>query len=525
MPVVPLQQALQLAKEHHDAGRLRDAEILYRRIVEKAPNNSEALHRLGVLLTQTDRPKAAAEFLEQSLELVSPPRPVMFTNASEARRRAGDYDRAVELASRAIELDPAFIDAYNTRALSLVELARHDEAEADLNFILSRNPNNALAQTALGYLYQNSDRTEQAAAAYARALELDPRSSDNIYQYAASHRFKPGDEKIRQFEALLEDASLLKSQRAALHYALGKAWNDVHEYDRAFEHYQKGNVLKRQIMPWNRREIEILTERFIAFFTPQFLASHPDWATRVTPAVKPIFIIGMARSGTSLVEQIISSHPQVGAAGEVPLLGELANALARSEATGPGMPEMFDSLPEERARQLATDFLTGLARRVPGYVYITEKFPATYQLLGLAHMLLPEAKFIHVMRDPRDICLSCYFQNFRQGQGYANDLGDAAHYYQQYERLMNHWKKSADIDMLEVRYEDLVEQQEELTRKMIDHCGLPWDDACLNFHKARRTVRTASEWQVREPIYKRSVARWKRYEKHIGPMIDVLNSD
>ncbi|QFY88954.2 sulfotransferase [Magnetovirga frankeli] len=302
-------------------------------------------------------------------------------------------------------------------------------------------------------------------------------------------------------------------KRAELSYALGKYHTDIADYANAFHYYQQANQAKQLFTPAYDPANQ---EKILAFLTTHYTRAvcHQSWPGCVD-SKRPLLIVGMPRSGTSLTEQILASHPDVVGAGELSDWSTLAERHKQAVLRAQLDPALVQSL--------ADHYLDTLHQFDQTALRVIDKMPGNYQNLGLIHAVLPNAKFIHTLRNPLDTCLSIYFQNFNTGHTYAKDLDDIAHYYRQYHRLMEHWRQVLPEDaMLEVRYEELVEDPETWSRRLIDFIGLEWDDNCLNFHQTERRVGTASNWQVRQPIYKTSKDRWRNYEPWIGPLLPLL---
>jgi len=305
-----------------------------------------------------------------------------------------------------------------------------------------------------------------------------------------------------------------------LHFELGRLLDAAGDYDRAFAYIRQGNKLVRST--FNPAGYAGFVDEAIATFNQDFLRRAP----RAQHAADHlIFIVGMPRSGTTLIEQILDSHPQVFGCGELQDIGIIANRLPDAQGAEHPYPRGVVFLNEETCTQLAQQYLQRVKALSGGADFVTDKMPENFQFLGLIALLFPGAKVIHSLRDPIDTCLSCYFQNFRfqdSALGFSTDLGHLGSYYKQYQRLMAHWRATLDIAMLEVNYEALVADQETVTRQMLEFCGLPWDEQCMKFYDSGRTAATASYNQVRQPMYRKSVQRWKRYERHLEPLIKAL---
>ncbi len=301
-----------------------------------------------------------------------------------------------------------------------------------------------------------------------------------------------------------------------LRYAIGKYFDDVRDFDQAFINFQRANELRKSCRAdYDRRELTRAVDQII-------LSNNRNWLSRVQinsiTSERPVFIVGMLRSGTTLAEQILASHPAVFGAGELPFWTTASVAYRFSPPDAEGSAALL--------RRLAADYLRLLQDLSADALRVVDKMPANFLALGLIHASLPNARIIHMRRNPIDTCLSIYFQHFETGISYANDLQDLAHYYTEYLRLMRHWRITLPEDaILHVPYEGLVEGQEAWSRKMLAFIGLPWDPRCVDFHVTNRTVITASKWQVRQKISQSSVGRWRNYEKFVGPLLKLMELD
>ena len=314
-------------------------------------------------------------------------------------------------------------------------------------------------------------------------------------------------------ETLLADDGMKPLDRMRLEFALGKAWMDVGVGGRAFAHLNSGNRLRRASFSYDVDADVARMDATAAAVGPELMGRH---AGAGDPSDLPIFIVGMPRSGTTLIEQILASHPDVHGGGELTQLGALLG--------GAEYPGLASRLTGERLAQLGRAYSEQIAALAPGRRRVTDKTPANFLHAGLIHLMAPNARIIHCVRDPRDTCLSCYTTLFASGQRFAYDLAELGTYYRGYAALMDHWRARLPPDRFtEVRYEDVVADLEGEARRLVAFCGLEWDDACLDFHTTRRQVRTASANQVRQPLYRRSVGRWERYADHLGPLTAALS--
>jgi tetratricopeptide (TPR) repeat protein len=366
----------------------------------------------------------------------------------------------------------------------------------------------------------------EAQEAYLEALRLDPSLADVYVNLADSKTFEPGDPHLSAMEALAaKTEGLSKTDRMQLDFALGKARADLEDYGRSFKHLLAGNAAKRATISYDENAAFALFDQIETVFTRELIARKSG---RGDPSTLPIFVIGMPRSGTTLIEQIIASHPQVHGAGELQTLDEVILTARGADGNTTPYPQFVPALDGSALRQIAVRYLTELRALAAksgqiNSAFLTDKMPSNYFFVGLIHLALPNAKILHTVRDPVDTCVSCFSKLFSGEQTYSYDLGELGRYYRRYEQLMGHWRRVLPTDrILDVCYEDVVADLEAQARRIIAYCGLPWDDGCLSFHKTARPIRTASATQVRQPIYQNAVGRWRVYEEHLGPLLIAL---
>jgi tetratricopeptide (TPR) repeat protein len=361
---------------------------------------------------------------------------------------------------------------------------------------------------------------DDARREFETAIDLNP--TEAAYYFALClpdlTKFASGDRYLAAMEALARSiATLPLAAQTLLHFSLGRAYDDLGRHDDSFAHLTRGNRLKRRQIFFDELLVRDTFERIRATFDRELLRAKEDIGYR---SQVPVFIVGMPRSGGSLVEQILASHPAVHGAGELNDIIRLSVGLR----AGPDMyPETFRAAPAERLFQLGESYVTGLRRRAPDAARITDKAAAHFMYLGAIAVALPEARIIHVTRSPLDTCVSCYATLFNQGQEYTNDLGELGRHYRRYTELMQHWREVLPADrFLEISYESVIADLEAAARRLVAFCGLAWDARCLAFHQARRPVFTSSAAQVRRPVYQRARGRWRRYRDHLEPLIAAL---
>jgi tetratricopeptide (TPR) repeat protein len=470
-------------------GELEHAEKCTRLALGIAPGLSMAHNNLGLLLAARGERDAAIASYREALRY-NPGYIEAHRNLGQAWLESRRTRQAVDSFRQAIQLQPAHAGAHLGLAAALRIQRRPAEAEASCRQALEIAPESADGLVLLGELNADGGRFAEAQALFARALRQDPGFTPAYCSIAAHRRMTAADDGwLRSVQSLLE-RSLPAAHQMQLRYVLGKYFDDTGSYDEAFSNYQRANELNKAL--GSRYEAARLTS-----LVDGLIGERNHLGVQSNDSQQPIFIIGMPRSGTSLAEQILSSHASVFGAGEV----------------------AFWDRADPRNEQLASQYLERIGESANGAPRITDKMPANFLYLGLIHAVFPHARIIHMRRHPLDTCLSVYFQNCFNVSPYANDLNNLAHYYGQYLRIMQHWRAALPGDaLLEVSYEDLVQDTQTWARRMVDFVGLPWDPSCLEFHRTERAVITASKWQVRQKINTGSVGRWRKYARYLAPL-------
>jgi len=515
-------QAFETAVLLQQQGRLREAEQIFRNLLKKNRHHFDCLHHLGIICAHQGKFDEAAKLIRRAL-LQKP-------NSAEAHSNLGNVLRglvrnveAIAHYEKALAIKPDFAEAHNNRGNALRDLHRDQEAVASYERAVALRPDQVEIYSNLGATLRDLGRFDEACLSFEKALALAPRAA-RFYRYLSdSKRFLAGDRHLVAMEELARDAaSLPKLEQMELHFALAKAYADCQQLERSFHHLLAGNALKRQQTAYDESTALGLLERIRTIFTPELMRSKSGGGD---PSPVPVFIVGMPRSGTSLIEQILASHPKVFAAGELAELDKTIANLGLPFGAPTAFPDRVASLTAEELRQLGERYLAAIRTMAPDAERITDKMPANFHFAGLIHLALPNARIIHARRDPVDTCLSCFSIVFTGEIPFAYDLGELGRYYRAYQRLMDHWRAVLpERVMLEVQYEDVVDDLEGEARRIVAHCGLEWNDACLAFHKTERAVRTASVAQVRQPIYRSSVGRWRPYAHLLSPLFEALGA-
>jgi tetratricopeptide (TPR) repeat protein len=435
--------------------------------------------------------------------------------------RQDKHKQALPILRKAVAMKDNYTEAQMTLAATLENLDKTDESITLFETILADNPENIAILLNLANIKKTQGKNEEAEKYFARVKELDP---DNVaLQYSVSHS-RDGKEvdDIEVMEKRLEDSSLNKNEQRALHFTIGKYYDDQGASPQAFAHFKSGNDMDDRIAPYDPDSVSKGMDRMMAVFSEKFFKARYGMGAE---GETPVFIVGMPRSGTSLIEQTLASHPQIFGAGELKNIGEIQRNLQLRIKNKVPYPESIQGLDPITACNMGERYLkeiSDLAGANGGFTRITDKMPGNIANLGLIAMILPKARIIHSMRNPMDSCFSCFSRNFGSVISYTRQLEDLGRYYRDYRRLMEHWKKVLPLEILDVRYEETVADHDGMARKLIEFCGLEWDDACLKFYETERRVKTASTVQVRKPIYNSSVSKWHDYEAELQPLFDAL---
>jgi len=489
-------------------GRRQEAVTSYRQALALNPHYVEVLINLGNVLCDLGKPSEAVSVYRKAREL-DPQRASSHCGLGNVLSELGKLDEAALSFRQALALQSDYVQAQLGLGTVVRMQGRAAEAEANCHAALAIEPQNVEALLLLGELRADRGWIEDAQRLFHRALAIDG-DSPFVYCSIAAHRKMTREDGawLKGVEALLA-RPLPLAQQIRLRYALGKYCDDLARYDEAFGNYQRANELtKRYRSSYDPRKLTQRVDRIIGHFDAAFLRQRHS---ETDASELPVFIIGMPRSGTSLTEQILASHPAVFGAGELPFWNRSFNAFEAAVLKGESAPAMMSAMAHGYLERLRTFSETALR--------VVDKMPANFLYAGMIHAVFPRARIIHMQRHPLDTCLSIYFQNFFNMGTYANDLEHLAHYYREYVRITDYWRSLLPSSaFLEVPYEALVADQEGWTRRMLEFLGLPWDPRCLDFQDTDRVVITASRWQVRQKISAASVGRWRNYEKHLGPL-------
>jgi len=468
--------------------RKEEAVAAYKRVVEINPEFALGYYNLGLILLELEELNDAIHCFDQALR-INPVDKNAYLGLGNARSAQGNLDQAVSAFQEAIAIDPLYEKAYKE----------------------------------LGRTFADHGEIEMALTANRKALKINPEYAKAYLSLSKNKKFTECDDDIRAMESLFSKKGISDEDSVYLAFALGKAYEDLGDFDKSMEYVNKATRLKRDSYDYSISESQEEFDRIKEVFSPDFFSNHYDSGD---PDRTPIFILGMPRSGTSLVEQILASHADVYGAGELKDLGKILGSIRTSEKEKQSgiIPAELLELDARAFADLGKQYITRIRRHSANAKFITDKFPHNFLYIGFVRAILPNARIIHCTRDPMDNCLSIFKTRLKSGHGYADNMSELGQYYRMYLELMEYWRATLPGFVYDQSYEDLVGSQQEQVGKLLQHCGLDWDDACLDFHKTRRKVKTASNAQIRRPIYNDSVKLWKRYEKQLEPLKAAIYS-
>jgi tetratricopeptide (TPR) repeat protein len=514
----PNKAALAKAAEAKEAGRIDEAEQLVRDVLAKNPKSVAGLRLLGQIALDANRPRAARSLLMRAVKL-EPGFILAWNDLANAWMKDERFDRALEAVEKAIELDPTMPLSRVIKGNVLAKAQRHEEAVEAYREALTISPQHNGALSGMGHVLKTIGRTDESIEAYRTCTQAHPAFGEAYWSLANLKTFEFEPEEVEVMLKMVEDPKVADEPKVNFHYSLGKHFENEKDYDRAFRHYRDGSDLRRTHEMYDPVQTQVIHDRIIETFDREFLDARTGWGD---PHPDPILIVGLPRSGSTLIEQILASHSQVEGTMELPDLSRAIRDINRSRKDRVDYPEAVADLPEHAVRELGERYIEGTRRYRTDTPFFIDKMPNNFSAIGLLHLILPNAKVINARRHPLDSCLGSYKQLFFKGQSFTYDLFELGQYYLQYQRVMDHWHKVLPGKVLDVHYEQVVADQENQTRRILAHCGLPWEDQCLRFYETERAVNTASSEQVRRPIYTKAVNFWRHYEDHLEELIGIL---
>ncbi len=499
------------ADAHLDRGSYGEAADAYARALELNPRHAVARNNFGAALSRLGRYLEAREQFRRAVEL-DPRLADAHSNLGSALLWTGHVIEAEAPLRRALKLSPKHVDAHVALGRTLYGVRRLRDAQDAYEKALKLAPSNVHALVGLGQIAASEGRFGDAETLFRGASEREPKVPGAWAGLSGLRKMTTADAAWVEVAEKIAAGKLAPVEEASIRFAIGKYYDDVGDFSRAFRSYQRANELQRMAADGYDKEVRSsFVDDMVRLYTRDALSEEQPGSSS---SPKPVFVVGMMRSGTSLIEQIIASHPSAAGAGEL----DFWNDAVRKRR--PGVQR--ELLPADTRKQLSSAYLQTLTRYSSHALRVVDKSTFNSDYLGIIHTVFPQARILYVQRDPIDTCLSCYFQQFSTALTFTMDLSDLAHYYRQHHRLISHWRAVLPPGtLLMVPYEELVLEQEKWTRQIIDFLGLEWDPRCLEFEKTERTVLTASQWQVRQKIFRSSVERWRNYRKFVGPLLDL----
>ncbi|MEQ9316594.1 MAG: sulfotransferase, partial [Henriciella sp.] len=501
-------------------GRIIHAERIARAFMQKHPRHVEGMRLLADIGTRLGVHEDADFLLETAVEL-EPDNPQLRIDRIQVLRKRQKYEAALNEAGKLLERDPANPVFKSLYAIEAMQAGSYDEALDIFDEVLADMPDDLATLTSRGHALKTAGQTEEAIASYRHAIEVNPLHGDAWYALANLKTYKFSADEIATMQDALGDPNLHFMGRVHIAFALGKALEDAGDYGASFKAYSQGNALKKTQIRYTTEQMEAEVEGQITHCTRELFdrrasVGHDD------PA--PIFIVGLPRAGSTLIEQILASHSHVDGTLELPNILSLAHRLRGRQQISDRdrYPRILHELPDEELVKLGQDYIANTAIHREGAPFFTDKMPNNFRHIGLIHLILPNAKIIDARREPMACCFSGFKQLFAEGQEFSYSLEDIGSYYGLYVKLMDHWDAVLPGKVLRVQHEDVVDDLEGQVRRILDHCGLPFEQACLDFHKTDRAVRTASSEQVRQPINRSGLDQWRNYEDHLGPLRNAL---
>ncbi len=509
-----MQEAMQLqADDKHD-----EARQLVKKVLREDPDNVNALNLMGGICMTQDAFNDAEAFLRKAVGL-APDFAVAWSVLSASLKEQGNFEEAIEALEKALSLDPKNADGHCSLGNLLMAWGKEERALVSFDRALAIKPDLASALLSKGHVLKTMGDLDDAIRAYRASAKARPDLGEIYWSLANLKTFRFDPDEVDCMQTQLDSGKLTDMSELHFCYSLGKYFEDQKDYPKAFEYYTQGGAIKRKSVIFDPVEYVNQSDKIIEMFTPEFFEKRASFGYS-DPA--PILIVGLPRSGSTLIEQILSSHSQVDGTAELSDLMILGNKTGQNRFDKLKFPESLVDIDADNIEDLGKEYIERTFHHRQGAPYFTDKMPNNFPHIGFLHLILPNAKVIDARRHPLDSCFGTFKQLFAKGQPFSYDLFEIGHYYKSYIRLMEHWDHVLPGKVLRVQYEDNVADQENQARRMIEHCGLKWEDQVLRFYETERAVKTASSEQVRQPIYNKSVNSWKRYETELEDLILVL---
>ena len=512
---------LQKAMSQVQKGNLGEAEKIYRSILSDDPNNVDALRLLALLASRTGAIDQAISMLENCIK-IAPDYALAWENLAKLYRQKDDPDslqKAANCFSKATELRPDWAEGWAGLGTMQTRSSQHEEGIISYKKSIELKTNQPRVHLSLGHVYKTTGNQEECINSYKDAINYDENFGEAYWSLANLKTYKFNTREIDQMEKRVDLPEVPEREKVHFLFSLGKAFEDAGNYDKSFNYYKKGNDLNRGRTTYDPKAIEALSDRLKLFFTKD---KFEEYKSSGCNSGAPIFIVGLPRSGSTLVEQILASHSKVEGTMELPNIMNIARKLGNSSKDRTAYPEIIETLLDSDLTLLGQAFVNETEFLRTGKPHFIDKMPNNFSHIGLLKLILPNAKVIDARRNPMDTCFSCYKQLFARGQAFTYDLSEIARYYVNYVNLMDHWNKVLPGYVFKIQHEALLQDQEGITRDLLEFCELDFEPSTLEFYKTERAVKTASSEQVRQPINTKGLNQWKNFESHLNDLKQYL---
>ena len=512
-------QTLAKADALRNNGDIERAEQLCQEVIAREPENLAAL-RLMAIIASDDRRYVIAEGLLRRIVKLVPDNSAALSELGRFLGERSRYPEAIEVLQQGIAIDAGNADIHVALGDMLSIVGRSAAALESYERCLERSPDDPAALNGRGHMLRIAGSRDAAEESYRRCAEVSPEPGDAWWNLASLHGYRAADDEVAAMRAMLDAGELAAGNEIAIHFALARACEHREDFAEAWQHYELGNAGKRSLVKYDPVENEVLHGHLQELCTADVFEEKSG-----TPRTDktPLFVVGMPRSGSTLIEQILASHSMVEGAGELPYIIMISTALGTNHSDSLRYPEIIKELNAAEFTGLGRSYLHYTQTHlVEDKAYFTDKMPANFSHIGLIRLILPHAKIIDARRNPLATCVANYRQLFAQGKNQSYDLTELAEYFLQYDEIMRHWNEVLPGQILRVQYEDVVADLAGEVRRLLEFCELPFEEACINYHQSSRPVNTASSEQVRKPIYDSAVDFWKHYESHLDDVKAIL---
>ncbi len=514
---ISYEEEISQATEHQESGRGELAEDIYRNILKQDPNHIEAARLLAGIAIEHEKYKDAEVFLLRVVKN-APNYPRAIADLVKAQREQRKYKEALENAERLIKLDQNIAESYMVKAGVEGEAGMHHEAIKSFDRALSISPKKHGALCSKAHHLKTLGKQDEAIATYRKSIEIKPDYTESYWSMANLKTFSFEDDEIRNMEDLLNNTDLPDIGRVQLHNALGLEYESRENYDKAFENLKACNTLRRKSESYDPVDFETIVDKIIEIMPLEKMQEKPSKRSDVTP----IFIVGLPRSGSTLLEQILASHSAIEGTHELHEMVSSMRNVKESSNIDKRFPHALESFKARQWQLLGQEYLATTEKYRTDKLLFIDKNPNNFSFIGAIKLAIPNAKIINAKRHPLDSCFGSYKQLFASGQPFSYDLTELGEYYMEYERIMSHWKEVCEGFVLDVNYEDVVSDLDSQVKRILEFCEVPFEESCLRFYETKRAVKTASSEQVRKPIYSSSVNLWRNYEEKLSDLIEIL---